>query len=155
MKTTKTKYLGCCQICEGEFKIVGGFTSTHGYKRPGHGYIVGRCGGAKQLPYETSCELIKSYLVGLKTMLVQEEQRLAEMEAGVVTYFQKTELSWRTREMETTQYAIGVTDFYKWGDVVKANIWNKKNLVKMITSDIVRLTRRIETWELKAVREVV
>ncbi len=155
MKTVKTKYLGCCQICEGEFKVVNGCASTHGYKRPGHGYIVGRCGGAKHLPYESSCELIKSYLVGLKAMLVREQARLTALESGQVTYFSKTEKSWRTGQIETTQYAVGVTNYYTIGDVVKANIYNQVNMVKMITSDVARLTKRIETWELKAVREVV
>ncbi len=155
MKTAKTKYLGCCQICEGEFKIQNGLTSTHGYTRPGHGYIVGLCGGAKELPYETSCELIKSYLVGLKAMLERTKERVVELQSPTLQYFSRTEMDLWTRSMKTTEYAVGLSDKYAFADALKSLVYKMTNQVKAIEFDIVRLTKRIETWELKAVREVV
>ena len=67
---TALRHLGCCQICEGEFKLAGGLMVHHGYKRPGYGHIVGDCMGVNELPYEKSAEVCKRYLA-----LVQDELR--------------------------------------------------------------------------------
>ena len=59
MKTTR--YIGNCQICEGDQKLHVGRMVHHGYQRPGDGAIRGDCPGVGQVPYEVSCDLVKSY----------------------------------------------------------------------------------------------
>ena len=53
--TAVTRYLGNCQVCEGDQKLHHGRMVHHGYKRPGDGFIV--CPGVHQVPYEVSCDL--------------------------------------------------------------------------------------------------
>lgn len=36
--------------------------ALHGYNRPGHGYILGRCWGGSHQPFEKSCEATQMYL---------------------------------------------------------------------------------------------
>src|SRR5271157_5749029 len=62
-----TRYIGNCQICEGDQKLHDGLMVHHGYRRPGTGYIVGDCPGVGEVPYEVSCELRKAYLAALQS----------------------------------------------------------------------------------------
>lgn len=45
-----TRYIGNCQICEGEQKLHDGRMVHHGYKRPGDGQIDGDCPGVHADP---------------------------------------------------------------------------------------------------------
>lgn len=40
-----------CQICEGQWAIVAGGISIHGYTRPGCGFITGECMGSRCRPF--------------------------------------------------------------------------------------------------------
>lgn len=55
---------GTCQCCFNSQKVnqAGGLRiSLHGYKRPGKGYITGRCRGEYEVPFEVSCEKTKAF----------------------------------------------------------------------------------------------
>jgi hypothetical protein len=41
---------GTCQCCGSSVAVADGITSLHGYRRPGDGYTVGKCFGAKHAP---------------------------------------------------------------------------------------------------------
>jgi hypothetical protein len=54
-----TRYIGRCGVCEGDYKLLSGRLVHHGYRRPGHGYIVGDCFGVARLPYPATDALIE------------------------------------------------------------------------------------------------
>jgi hypothetical protein len=57
---------GTCAVCFRNIKLVqrgeGAIMALHGYNRPGHGFVVGRCWGGDHAPYELSCEATKLIL---------------------------------------------------------------------------------------------
>jgi len=56
-KTNKT--IGTCQECFRAYCLNGALLVNHGFKRPGDGYLLGRCGGVDQEAFELSCEHTK------------------------------------------------------------------------------------------------
>src|SRR5271157_2183951 len=79
-----TRYIGNCQICEGDQKLHDGLMVHHGYRRPGTGYIVGDCPGVGEVPYEVSCELIKAHVARLKVYVKNRKAYLAALQSGRV-----------------------------------------------------------------------
>jgi hypothetical protein len=51
-----------CQICERTIKAKTGVIAHHGYQRPGDGWQTASCFGARNLPYEVSCDRIQPYI---------------------------------------------------------------------------------------------
>ena len=54
----KATHKGHCQVCGAQQKLPNGVLSQHGYTVD-WGFFSGVCGGAKALPYEQSCDLVK------------------------------------------------------------------------------------------------
>lgn len=86
--TTKTRYVGTCQICEGRQKLEKrGDTLVlvhHGYKRPGDGAIHGDCFGVHYQPYENAhnaCENFRDVALMRQQTL---SQTLAKLEGGEI-----------------------------------------------------------------------
>lgn len=73
-----------CQICEGAWVIEDGITSLHGYSRPGCGWLVGSCRGAKQLPYSKSCALLVDYRAGVEAYRAASAKEAATLRSGRV-----------------------------------------------------------------------
>ena len=68
---------GTCQACFRAQKTRDGLLVLHGYKRPGYGYIEGRCFGVGFAPFEVSCERTKQFIAGvLKPALVKARETL-------------------------------------------------------------------------------
>lgn len=78
-EATVARYIGQCQVCEGDFKLLGGRLVHHGYKRPGYGEIVGDCPGVHEPPYEVSCELVKVLLAKHEPELAAAKDYLVEV----------------------------------------------------------------------------
>lgn len=82
---TVTRYVGSCQICEGEFKLTTDHVMVHhGYKRPGHGFIVGDCMAVGAPAYEQSCEVLKAYTAGIRKTLEDKRSYQAKLLAHEV-----------------------------------------------------------------------
>jgi hypothetical protein len=58
MAKRSATHSGHCQACNSLQKLPNGLLSLHGYT-VGHGFFSGICHGARALPYELSCDLIK------------------------------------------------------------------------------------------------
>lgn len=56
-----TRYVGTCAVCEGRVKVRDGNLVHHGYRRPGHGYIVGDCFGVGRTPHEPSSQTATAF----------------------------------------------------------------------------------------------
>src|SRR6185295_9967482 len=70
---------GTCQICGGSQAIVRSMIALHGYNRPGVGFIIGECYGAKHPPFEVSCDRLRSWIGRLDKMLTEAHDELAEL----------------------------------------------------------------------------
>lgn len=58
MAVEKEKTAGTCQFCFAKQMLHKDKLVLHGYKRPGHGYTIGRCPGVDELPYQLSCDVV-------------------------------------------------------------------------------------------------
>jgi hypothetical protein len=73
---------GSCQGCFKQQKTRDGRLVLHGYKRPGHGYIIGNCWGHGYAPFEVSCERTKEFIAkALKPALASAQERLVRLRA--------------------------------------------------------------------------
>lgn len=73
---------GTCQCCFAEQKVSKGggkLMALHGYLRPGHGYIQGRCRGENEVPFEVSCEQTKVFRQELQEMQAILEKHLSQL----------------------------------------------------------------------------
>jgi hypothetical protein len=71
---------GHCQACGRLQMLPKGVLSIHGYKVT-YGYFSGICAGTKALPFELSCELVKTFIVSAKAALVSVEATQAALRA--------------------------------------------------------------------------
>lgn len=170
MKTeTVTRYVGNCQICEGDFKLDDGRRMVHhGYKRPGYGRIVGDCPGVHEVPYETSCELVKSYLVGERSYLKERREWLRQIEAGEITSFvehvrvgrwpsKETEAVTRTWTGPAPVEGATQAEWYRYFDFARVRdteLGDVRYQVSQSEAEIARLMKRIKNWVAKPVRTV-
>lgn len=71
-----------CQVCGREIKATTGVIAHHGYKRPqGWGWQTASCMGARHLPYEESCEVLKEAITEVERYIAANERVLAELVA--------------------------------------------------------------------------
>lgn len=88
-----------CQICGREIKSANGLIAHHGYRRLS-GYQTNSCIGARNLPYEKSCDLIPSAIAEITRWMngtietiakwkVDPPAELTKLRRGVVTKIQK------------------------------------------------------------------
>lgn len=151
---TVTRYVGNCQICEGDQKLHMGKMVHHGYKRPGDGYILGDCSGVHQDPYEVSCEAIKAYKAGLERNLVSLQASLEKLLGGEVTHLSETHLeSWKNR-MVVTDYHINVTSIHTWNEALAARVYRVRMDISYTDREIARCAKRIADWKLLPLRTV-
>jgi len=141
--------LGTCAICTGTFKVHATRGRhelvTHGYQRPGHGYIVGLCFGAYKSPYELSSEACSLY----KTQLVREradrEKRIAKLEA------RESDELWEPSSYRPQKYERGTPGYERVREQI---IGSLKYEIRRIDEDQKRMTQLIASWTLKPLLEV-
>ena len=150
--TTATRYLGNCQICEGDQKLHNGRMVHHGYRRPGDGFIVGDCLGVGEVPYEVSCDLVKSYRAGVQTQLQHLKARVADLKTGKIGYL--TEIRHRSawKPPVRVEFVAGVTDPYHWTEALQHAIHEVDSSIRQREREIDRCTRRINAWTSKPIR---
>lgn len=64
----KSTHSGHCQACGRLQKMPSGKMSLHGYT-VSHGYFHGQCAGSKELPFELSCDLVKTFIASAQAHL--------------------------------------------------------------------------------------
>jgi hypothetical protein len=150
----KTRFVGNCQICEADQKLKDGLMVHHGFRRPGDGYIHGDCPGVSEQPYETSCDLLKSFKVATERELAVAEAYVAKLRAGAVTFFtvRKSHYMGFRREENLVTYAVGVTEPWKFSSELQRHVVGEENRIKQLKWAIERYERRIAAWEPKPIR---
>ena len=155
MPTLKTRHIGFCPICEGDFKLVDGTKMVHhGYKRPGVGYIIGDCLSVYKAPYELSTETCEEYKALLLDKLAKENTYLARLERGEITMFlvERRKANGHYREMETVE--IATPSGYVFSQELESQTRDTKRTIKSVKNEIARIDGWIAKWELKEVRTV-
>lgn len=142
------RFLGNCQICEADQKLHKELMVHHGYKRPGHGTIVGDCPGVGEPPYERSCEALKAYRENTKSLLASHQTYLDSIKTGELKKFQL----WRGNKM--VNFERGVTEDLKWRHGLERLRQSVEVYIRQDTHEISRCTRRIDAWKLLPIRTV-
>lgn len=151
---------GTCQICARNCKLPKGKISLHGYNRPGHGSINGRCYGAGFEAYEVSCERLRWFvsdvLQARRTHLVDAIARHQSDELTEVTVYPDPR-AWRphgTPAPEPKTYKRGEKQLNDWGcmvdnfaDVVRNRIQGWETEIREIDRQIQTQTARINAWK--------
>jgi hypothetical protein len=151
-KTTTTRHIGNCQVCEADQKLHSGMLVLHGYQRPGDGYAHGRCPGVDAAPYEVSCELVKSYLLQVRASLVQAEAHIAFLASDAVLVLSKE--VYRGFGLHEVEIKKSEAAAYAWDELLRTHKYNAENRVRMIKEDIKRLEKRIADWKPLPIRTV-
>ena len=76
----KATHKGHCQVCGAQQKLPNGVLSQHGYTVD-WGFFNGVCQGAKHLPYEQSCDLVKESIEWAEAALASTIEEAAEIRA--------------------------------------------------------------------------
>lgn len=147
-----------CQICEGGWVITDGITSLHGYTRPGHGWLVGECMGAKQLPFSKSCALLASYRRQVVNYKSSVTMQIADLKADKVNAITRSERRYVTISFGYGKY-VNVDVVYErdmaspdganhksFDEVVKIEIAKLEGELKHVAAEIKRVDARIALW---------
>lgn len=85
--------MSTCQICGRDIKAKNGLIAHHGYRRPDYGWQTQSCMGARNLPYEVSCDVIPVAIESLKTYLFNERNRLNNIMTNPPEELQRSEFT--------------------------------------------------------------
>ena len=153
-----------CQICARDIKANTGLIAHHGYQRPGSGWQTASCDGAKQLPYEVSCDYIPVVIERYKLHATNQENLADEMLRSPAAVITRHHISGFTnKETHTTEFTkpdgfdpyaavnAGARSFsfstYE-NEFVKQYDAHRNN-VKDINAAIEFLQQRYESWRAK------
>lgn len=134
---------GTCPVCFNEQKLNGGFMVLHGYSRPGHGYVEGKCFGVGFEPFEKSSKGTVKWVEKLKNFLANSKKSLKELKSGKV----KT-LSYPVRfkagrpELETIE-----PGHKNWSQALDNATRKVEGDIKQVNSDIDWYTKKIDNWK--------
>lgn len=74
----KATHYGSCQACGCRQKLPGGVLALHGYTTA-WGFFSGICAGSKHLPFEVSCDLIKSTIERTQALLTSTQDEIESL----------------------------------------------------------------------------
>jgi hypothetical protein len=111
---------GSCMICCAPFKLdKDGDLVLHGYKRPGYGWIEGRCLATGMLPWEKSPDHLQAYRPIIVAHLERARAWLAKLREGKVENFHRMVSDYskpRNKDYSQPQMTVTVNrgDGEKW-----------------------------------------
>lgn len=80
----KATHYGICQACGAEQKLPNGTLSNHGYT-VAMGWFEGTCAGSKRLPFELSCDYIKTCIERAKKAKEDYKQQIQKFQDNNTT----------------------------------------------------------------------
>jgi len=150
-KAIKVGTLGVCPVCEGDFKVRHGKLVHHGFQRPGDGQIHGDCFAVGYESYQRSTKGCEDYKASVATKLVSLQKFLAEIPTR--THWVEMRILGRNK-IQTTEYALGVTDLYTWTRFVEDKAHETRYAIRQCESEVTRMERLIGAWKLAELRTV-
>lgn len=162
-----TRYLGICGVCEGEFKLTSREADPspmsdsfrlvhHGYKRPGHGHIVGDCLAVGMAPYQVSLDATHKYLLIVEHRERDTRSYLERLEGGHVRSFEKMENSYEVKYRGAQPIYRTVTEVDGWDfkDILRSKINFAKGELNYLEREIGRMNNLIHNWARRPVRTI-
>lgn len=150
----KTRFLGICPVCQGEFKLTQGGGSSepmrlvhHGYQRPGYGYIVGDCFGVGYMAYQRSAQGCVEYKDAVMDQLTRARKTLADIDSG------EAKEAWVKRRSNGKVELVKVlSDDPKFNEALRTFRTMVEYEIRDCTREVERMVKLITAWELKPVR---
>lgn len=138
---------GECQICQHRQILTSdGKLVLHGYRRPGHGSIVGDCFGVGSPPWEVSCDALAAYVVELRRAAAAEAQ--AAKDAAKLTKITVNRGSVRNpRFVEMTDGTPREPPFRTFAEERERRVEGHLRQSKMLTEAAASEERRLKTWK--------
>lgn len=142
-----------CQICARRIEMVGGLVAHHGYTRPGAGYQTDSCPGARELPYELSCDLIPPVILNYHARAVQLRihaiDHIYECPAIQQPPLKKRSFqTGRTTLEKRPDITVGTA---RYRDEQRYYLAQIKHTVEMLEQNIAFLRKRVKDWTKKEV----
>ena len=154
---TKSTHVGHCQCCGSKQKLPKGLLSLHGYTRKFH-FFSGTCRGSNELPFEQSCDLIKTFIAYAQEKLESQlafqaklREKATEAKGWIHEYvswqhspLHKGGYVWREVEIKQVPWlsSDGET-YYKYTCLGKDNKEHKIELYEMEISDILEAATKM------------
>lgn len=150
----KTRFIGKCGVCEGDFKLHEDKLVHHGFKRPGDGMIHGDCFAVQQAPYELSSKPSQLYKTYLASVRVQPAERLAKLQSGTVESL-LVEKHLNGYNQPPTLVAVKKAEKpYDFERALSSAIFECEAKIRHLDREIERMDKLIEGWVLKPVRTI-
>jgi len=148
-----------CQVCARPIKAKSGRIAHHGYRRPWFrsGVQTSSCCGAKELPYEVSCEFLALVLGNVRAQLVKaiSEEKQFTADPPMVLEFQERD-SWGNKVGALRTYTRpdgfvndGVRGQFgrgPYGYRYHAELRNRTGLVSSLEQEAAFLATRLADW---------
>lgn len=152
--STSTRYVGTCPVCDARFKVRAGTLVHHGYRRPGHGYIVGDCFAVGRTPHEVSSETAKAYRERVENHLeFLEETKASTEQAEELVYSYTIYVSHREKTPVTIHVKRGEAARYEgnhrvpcFGDVQKNILRQLDHQIGSCRDEVARMEKLEATW---------
>lgn len=145
---------GTCPVCEGNFKRNGTGLVHHGYRRPGHGNIVGDCFAVGYLPWELSPIGAEEYVSkALVPALAREQAHLVKLKAGEITSFLKMNRYFGGKD-KLPETVTRETNAYEFERMLATAIDNAEHMISSLEKEIVYFRNRVATWKADELPEV-
>lgn len=152
---TSTRYIGFCPVCESDIKVRDGLLVHHGYKRPGHGYIVGDCFGVHRPPHELSDATARAWRDGVAGMLAAKEGYLARLlgpNPPTTLYVEK----WSREHHAYVPLPVNEADVsrHEWLTIRGRAISSAERDIQSYQVELARIQGLIDTWRPLPLRTV-
>lgn len=157
MPRTVTRYIGRCGVCEGDFKLLGGRLVHHGYRRPGHGYIVGDCFAVGYEPLERSTAASAEYREGCEKGRDGLRNYLGRLERGEVhelTVYRTVYEAGYRKEITEIVRDSDANERYRFEEALRIQIRETTRRIEWLGEEIARMSRLINDWVERPIRTV-
>lgn len=143
---------GTCAVCFRNIKLVqksGPPTmALHGYNRPGHGYVVGKCWGGAHHPYELSCDATKIILKYAEEVVTTRKKYLQSLSSPNLTEFNKHHWWGSSPQMLKKDEADKLTLTY-WTHMLKDHVEETERHVRKAERERDIYKWLIDNWKVR------
>lgn len=132
-----------CQVCERvqALRADGKRLGLHGYRRPGHGWIEGRCPGVDRRPFPETDALV-DLLPAVVAFRKTAEREKARLEARPATLTVKRGYG-QTARTEEIARDDGTLPWSEYNGALTNAIWHQQKDIESAAREIARITKRI------------
>ena len=149
--------IGTCQVCFHKQRTNGVTLVLHGYHRPGHGYIIGRCTGTNYPPFEVSCEETKKFIGVLQDYHVGRVEHLRKLNAEEyeTLYFKPYSSAWGPKKPDVAVsrgadwqgIRNGMNSIPSYAELKARNIQQTESEIRYVLADIKTYQTAVDEWK--------